>query len=319
MKKSDNNENIYAKWLDGKLTEEEYNQLKETGDLEVLTELRDGLDELFNSSVDEVDIDVSDYKPHLELEKFKKKLASKPKVTPLKGTKYKNWLRIAAVLVPLFAFALYYIVKPKNNFIKTTPVAVKTSAELPDGSIVGLNSKSEIKYKDTYYARRVELEGEAFFEVKHDEKPFIVETKLGEVEVLGTSFNVFSRNNKFRVICNEGKVKVSNHLKSLTLTKGERAIFDNPNEPIKDEVGIDYSPWRNGVSYLEGFSVDEVIDEIERQFDVDIKTENIDTSDLLNIVLKNNDGLENVLDDFVYTINCTYQINNNTILIKPKD
>ena len=85
---------------------------------------------------------------------------------------------------------------------------------LPDGTTVVLNSDSKISYPKAFASneRRVELEGEAFFDVtKNPEKPFIIESKNAEIRVLGTSFNVNANlpDNKVEVFVKTGLVQLS--------------------------------------------------------------------------------------------------------------
>ena len=100
--------------------------------------------------------------------------------------------------------------------------------ELPDGSIVSLNKNSKISYDGSFEPRIVKLEGEAFFSVNEGETPFIVETEDGEVEVVGTEFNVKSKGDKMEVEVEEGGVKMK--LKSgggpgHGLKKGQQGLF----------------------------------------------------------------------------------------------
>lgn len=104
--------------------------------------------------------------------------------------------------------------------------------ELPDGSIVLLNHNSTITYNEKFEIRRVHLDGEAYFKVVSSNKPFIVTTKLGEISVLGTKFNVNSTDDKLEVEVESGKVKLEvddqrkevNRGQHVTYTKGSNNI-----------------------------------------------------------------------------------------------
>ena len=101
--------------------------------------------------------------------------------------------------------------------------------ELPDGSVATLNAQSSISYEPGEWssARRVELNGEAFFEVKKG-TPFLVKTPYGDVQVLGTSFNVDARKDHFSVACFTGSVRVVAASRSQVLSPGERVfVSDN--------------------------------------------------------------------------------------------
>ena len=110
------------------------------------------------------------------------------------------------------------------------------SAFLPDGSKVYLNANSSISYQPYWWsmARRVELDGEAFFEVKKGKK-FRVTSARGETTVLGTSFNIYASPTDYEVTCLTGRVKV----KSLTsddtvlITPNQMAVVDKKGELAK--------------------------------------------------------------------------------------
>ncbi len=98
---------------------------------------------------------------------------------------------------------------------------------LPDGTKIFLNRNSSLSYGTDFNTnlRRVKLIGEAFFEVKRNEKcPFVISVGKAEVRVLGTSFNVKSSGGEVQVVVESGKVAFSNNDKKLLLTKGQQAI-----------------------------------------------------------------------------------------------
>ena len=120
----------------------------------------------------------------------------------------------------------------------TTEYGERASLLLPDGSSVILNAHSTLKSPRKYSQNRpfkILLDGEAFFEVtkRPDEAmhPFIVQTLHGEVSVLGTAFNLNSRDGKTQVTLNEGSVQVTRMsredipVQKTTLTPGQCASF----------------------------------------------------------------------------------------------
>lgn len=130
--------------------------------------------------------------------------------------------RIAAGLVILFTLgALAYFLT--NTYLANstyeTAYGQTQKINLPDGSVVTLNSNSHLRVPNTWEAgeaREVWLDGEAFFEVqkqKNGEKQglikFIVHSANVDVEVLGTQFNVWNRRNNVAVVLNEGRVKLN--------------------------------------------------------------------------------------------------------------
>jgi transmembrane sensor len=98
---------------------------------------------------------------------------------------------------------------------------------LPDGSLVTMNSHSTLIYPEKFSGkiRPVTMLGEAFFKVTPDKtKPFIIKVNGVTVRVVGTSFNVKSRNGKTQVIVETGIVNVSEKNKNVNLNPGEKVL-----------------------------------------------------------------------------------------------
>jgi ferric-dicitrate binding protein FerR (iron transport regulator) len=158
---------------------------------------------------------------------------------------------------------------------RTTTIATERSMTLthllPDQSEVKLNDDSKISYqKDSYGdTRKVTLSGEAFFEVRKG-APFIVETASGTVEVLGTSFNVFSHDNQFKVFCKTGRVRVKAGNSEVILKPSEQTLLDRNKtltQPARPEADV---TWLSGVYKYENVPLTEVCSELERQFNIHI-------------------------------------------------
>ncbi|MCC8094346.1 MAG: FecR family protein [Tannerellaceae bacterium] len=108
------------------------------------------------------------------------------------------------VVVAFFAMGItWYLMKPSMQQEEIAelfeefmaPADQRAMVKLHDGTVVWLNAKSTLRYPSTFTSgeRRVELDGEAFFEVSHEEDhPFIVSTEKLNIKVLGTQFNVFA-------------------------------------------------------------------------------------------------------------------------------
>ena len=151
---------------------------------------------------------------------------------------------------------------------------------LSDGSSVLLNSGSELVFRRFWgrSERRVYLKGEAFFEVTHSDKPFVVETENAEIRVLGTRFSVKSwpdsrRRVQTLVTLEEGKVAVS----SKTIPDQPHAMAPNESLRITDELEATeltalsqeetdlLLSWRNGGYVFQNALLYEVIDELSRR------------------------------------------------------
>jgi ferric-dicitrate binding protein FerR (iron transport regulator) len=191
---------------------------------------------------------------------------------PARRRVLRAWMGYAAAAC-IAALCFFMLYNP------ATQVKVKNGEQishlLPDGSKISINAGSSIAYKSGTWGKRrkVELDGEAFFEVKKGET-FTVVTELGEVEVLGTSFNVRARGGSFAVGCVTGKVKVSNAKGSLILTPGLATYAQGENElkaPFLAETQ-QMGAWRQGKFDFKDAKLGEIFAEIQRQFDVQIAT-----------------------------------------------
>jgi len=188
------------------------------------------------------------------------------------------WLRriayvAAAASVALLLFFYFFNPRlPERIYAKRGEVIEHT---LPDGSVVTLSAASELVYVpgDWDEERFLELDGEAFFEVTEG-NTFMVQTALGDVTVLGTSFNVNARRNTFVVECLTGEVAVqAGGRNPVILTPAEGASW-GVNTQNWQEYTTDTNrsaSWRTGIFYYDKKPLEVVYEEVERQFDVTIE------------------------------------------------
>lgn len=154
-----------------------------------------------------------------------------------------------------------------------TPRGRQYSVVLPDGTKIWLNSASSIKYPtafNTLKERKVFLNGEAYFEVAKDKHhPFKVITSTQEVRVLGTHFNVNSYTDEPAVNTTlfEGSVRINNQ---TVLKPGQKASLYHSGK-ISVSAGSDnVIAWKNGKFRFEDTSMEEILRELARWYDVDI-------------------------------------------------
>lgn len=150
---------------------------------------------------------------------------------------------------------------------------------LPDGTKVWLNSMTSIKYPSTFSGseRRVELKGEAYFEVAKNEKiPFIVQTSQMEVEVLGTHFNVMSYENETlqEIALLEGSVNVIQKSSGLSkiLKPGYLAkINDTQNNISLRKANLEsIVAWKNGIFQFDKEDIKTIMKKLERWYDIEV-------------------------------------------------
>lgn len=181
------------------------------------------------------------------------------------------WFIGIAASFTLLMGALYLLNLSKDIRIETG-YAESEMIYLPDSSIIYLNADSQVSYSEKGWGenRELTLEGEAFFEVKRGSN-FAVNTDNGTVQVLGTSFNVRSRPNAFNVACKTGKVRVENTQNQVILTPGLSTRLKKGQliEPVEVSVSS-VDSWRNGESFLDGATLEDAFNELERLFNVNV-------------------------------------------------
>jgi ferric-dicitrate binding protein FerR (iron transport regulator) len=186
----------------------------------------------------------------------------------------------AAILLLGFATVLYqYLRKPNGLETIATAYAQQESIELPDGSIVKLNSGSEIKFPKNFSdsARYVVLTGEAYFEVTHDERPFYVNTGNAQIRVLGTKFGIWARDAQTRVTVREGRVALRAlempPATAVELTANQTSICrqQNPPEPPRTSDAGHLLGWLEGKVVFDQTSLAEVAAELQRVYNVTIE------------------------------------------------
>ena len=168
-----------------------------------------------------------------------------------------------------------------NIFATGTKIIVASAGNetvvLPDQSTVTLKSGSRLEYPRRFQAERrsVTLAGEAFFEVTRDEqRPFVIDAGAASVRVLGTSFNVRSKEDEVVVVVATGKVEVKSNQRtglSLTLEPGQKAIAGNGLLERYTEAGNNYLFWKTGQLSFNSRPLDEVLQDLKNYAGLDIQ------------------------------------------------
>ncbi|MFO7657000.1 MAG: FecR domain-containing protein [Bacteroidales bacterium] len=208
-------------------------------------------------------------------EKLEKKL---DKTTPEpKKITLRPWINLAAaavvtLLIGITAFMYLYTKKT------VVPAAQHSSIILPDYSVVKLNAQSTLSYKPLwwYFSRELKFEGEAYFEVQKGKK-FEVASRYGRVIVLGTSFNIFSRNKDYNVLCISGSVKVVENLgrKEAVISAGQKAYIDK-EKLLRVEQNVNTTQvlsWMENRFSFTSAPIKQVFEEISRQYNIKITAE----------------------------------------------
>lgn len=182
-------------------------------------------------------------------------------------------ISIAASLFFLLGMITFF-----RYYTKTAicPPGKHLAITLPDHSEVILNAESIIVWHPYWmkFDRVVNFEGEAYFQVKKG-TGFKVISSRGETKVLGTTFNIYSREDDYKVSCFSGSVNVASVVNktSVVLHPGEKGTIEK-NGMVKLSQLLnpeENKAWINGMFVFTGASLNSVIREIERQYNIIIR------------------------------------------------
>ena len=294
-------ENYLAKWLSDELSEEELREFKNSEEYASYKKLRDASSSLM----------APDFDSDKALQRLKDEhISNVPKVISLNP--FKKFLRVAAVIAVLLAGS--YIYTSTLNERVTTEFAERSEVVLPDNSEIFLNADSQVSYSEKEWddKRNIDLKGEAFFKVAKGKK-FTVSTDHGTVAVLGTQFNVENRRGFFEVTCYEGLVSVTHKNKELKLPAGNSFLVINGKIANPGAPDSTLPSWINNESSFESIPLTYVFAELERQFNIKVSTENIDTN-LLFTGSFNNTDLNMALKSISTPSKTRYKIDGDDVL-----
>lgn len=260
MKTEEVKDEQLIRWLEGDLSGQELSVFESSPEFEDYKKIVDSASDIAYPHMDEATVFAS---INNKITARTPQIQKTAKVIPLK-----KWIFAVASIAIL---ALATLILFPNTVNINSDVGQFVSHSLPDGSEINLNGNSQIEYKNNFEDDRIlQLKGEAFFNVKKG-KSFVVETKDGLVSVLGTSFNIFSRDNIFVVSCKTGKVKVESKNQAYILQKGDRIRIENNKSLGKEHFDNDkIGSWINGESYFSSASLEEVVLSLSSIYDTKI-------------------------------------------------
>lgn len=219
-----------------------------------------------------------------------------------------------------------------SQVVKSNSRGRKSTISLGDGTTIYLNSESKITYPNKFpdSVRVIQLEGEAFFEVAKDERrPFIVKTNYLDLKVLGTSFNVktFSDSEEVTIALATGKVEITDignskeAAESVMLNPGQAVIFNKTERAFGEISNFDPNyeyGWKNGLIFFNKASLEEVIEKLERWYDVNIIVINKPPNKWVYKAYHKNESLELVLQSMAHNEAFDFEINDKVVTIKFK-
>ncbi len=247
---------------------------------------------------------------------------------------YTRWLKAGVAAAVLLVGVLSFLWLQKDVastamveekivwVVKENPAGQKSNIVLSDGTIVWLNAESKMRYPSNFTdsLRRIELTGEAYFEVAKDTvRPFVVASGGLQTTALGTAFNVqsYAGDSVTTVFLEEGSVKVEE------MKENGSTAFLEPGwgiSAVRESTGLrkfigqaeQWSGWKDGVLFFDNADFQEVITACERWYNVEFSMNGTPSEDWKFTGKFKNEYLENVLEslrygkDFGYTIKDKY-------------
>ncbi|WP_459210798.1 FecR family protein [Aquimarina rhabdastrellae] len=299
MEEYEKDDTLIARWVAGELSEEELAEFEKSDAYHVFHQINE------------------------EAQKFKappintREALIKTKEKISFGKKQSNptikWLTIAASIAILIGiFGVFTATKSYQ-----TANGQHLVVTLPDGSVVQLNDGSKLTHKRFFWLnnKTVTLQGEAYFKVQKSDG-FVVNTTYGNVAVLGTQFNVKSRSSSFELDCFEGVVRFDrkDHNEQQILRKNDRVVLSK-NTLISETISKNEPNWINGINVFKDTPLINVIEEIQRQYNVTFEIGETNTTRLFTGSFLH-DNLEAALKSTLTPMGINYTISKDKTIVQ---
>lgn len=296
------NEHFLAQWLDGKMTDDELRKLVTDQEFQQYVILRNAL---ATSQIAPPDIE-----SNFTRTKEKMSRGMRPRVRRI----VPRYVAISAIAA---CFIIGIVVFQALTFGKeiVTRAGHHTFVALADGSQVEVNSASHFRRIKLFSLnRKVELDGEAFFKVSKG-RSFIVQTRQGEIEVLGTSFNVISREDYLEVVCYEGSVRVSTAEDVVKLEKGQ-AFRHSASGNDSWQTNMKEPGWVSGESRFEKAPVGLVLMQLGYEYGYEVRVPQSARNMRFTGTFTRGD-LTTALKSVLLPMDLQYKIKGKTIIVYP--
>ncbi|MFT5103343.1 MAG: transmembrane sensor [Candidatus Latescibacterota bacterium] len=247
---------LLHKYLEGNATSDEMERLK--SDTQFATYVR--------ISEKSATFKTPDFNKESTLKAISEHTIGGPKVKQINPVH--NLLKFAALIAVIIAS--FVLITSLDTTIHTD-TAQKESIKLPDASEVLLNANSELVYNKGNWdnERLLKLNGEAYFKVSKG-NTFSVKTSQGTVTVLGTEFNVFSRDTIFNIACYEGLVSIQFDGQTIKLPAGNKLKIENSKIVLNVQSTSLRPVWTENESSFDNDALSTVLNELRAQYPINI-------------------------------------------------
>lgn len=200
-----------------------------------------------------------------------------------------RWMGIAAgFMILIVAGILWWLPATTEDLEFVTEYGERQKIELPDGSMVEMNANSRLVWEGDWERtgiRSVALDGEAYFDVvKSENRKFQVSTGELKVNVLGTSFNVFSRRGSTEVYLLEGRVELEmdESQEQFTMIPGDRVEYHKEEQRLKrsqKETLYSAAAWKTGVISYQKVVLRDIIPELSDIYGIQLVCDDLDLNE----------------------------------------
>ena len=213
----------------------------------------------------------------------------------------------------------------------STPRGGQYRVTLPDGTLVWLNASTSLKFPTAFSGseRKVEIKGEAYFEVaKNEAMPFVVTAENSEIKVLGTHFNVsaYADDKVLKTTLLEGSVEFSvvkkagseNEAGTIKLQPGQQAQLDNANTLTVVEADTKEAiAWKNGYFIFNNEDIESIMQKIMRWYDVKVVYDVNDKNIYFTGNISRAENVSEILRVLELTETVHFKIEGKTITVLP--
>jgi ferric-dicitrate binding protein FerR (iron transport regulator) len=222
---------------------------------------------------DVTEVDIPESNTDVAWNKIQAKIAPVQK----KHTKHLIWKVAAAISLLAIVSYIFIGYLDTPNQIQLASMDEAIDINLPDGSSVTLNAQSAFSYPETFgETRTVTLEGEAFFDIKKSDVPFIIEINDINVRVLGTAFNVNTHGDEVIVVVERGLVAMEKNDKQVKIAKGQQGVFNKKTYEILVDTApnVNVSSWKSGAFVFDETPLEDALYDLGKFYNVSFKINN---------------------------------------------
>jgi len=289
MNKDFTDDTFLARWLNGELSDEEVKAFEQSKYFQSYKKIAE------TSAL--LEAPFFDRKKVFQAVLQNRMAAKKKAAIPI----WSYWLAASIAII----MGVFFLLPSETNY--KSQFGEQIAFNLPDGSSVRLNSKSALSFQEKKWdeKRELDLKGEAYFKVIPGSK-FTVHTLRGDVSVLGTEFNVLSRDNYFEVHCFEGRVSVRFMGDDIILKAGDAVRYIDEDKEIW-KFSQQTPSWTKGESTFENLPLEEVVLALERHYGIRFKASGVDLKQRFTGSFTH-DNLELALKSVFYPMGIDYKI-----------